>query len=97
MENYFLGWGTLALINTAIANVDGRSPFEYFVGSLFFGPVITLMLGITKHDPDKGISFVNLSYGRSGRAAPVTHLPNWLIIIVLLGFGILFWFMFFGK
>ena len=47
MENYVLGWGTLVLINTAIANVDGRSPFEYFIGFLFLGPIITLVLGTT--------------------------------------------------
>ena len=52
MENYFLGWGTLVLINTALANIDGRSPLAYFVGSLFFGPILTLVLGVTKYDPE---------------------------------------------
>jgi hypothetical protein len=97
MEDYVLGWGTLVLINTAIANVDGRSPFDYFIGSLLFGPIITLMLGITQYDPDKGTTFVSLGYGRSGRTAPVTRLPNWLIIVILIGFAFIFWSIFFGK
>jgi hypothetical protein len=97
MENYFLGWGTLVLINTALANIDGRSPLAYFVGSLFFGPILTLVLGVTKYDPEKGTSFVSLSLGRSGVAAPVTRLPNWLIVTAIIGFGVLFWAILTGK
>ena len=32
---YVLGWGSLALINAALANIDGRGPLKYFLGSWF--------------------------------------------------------------
>jgi hypothetical protein len=45
---YYLGWGTLALINAALANIDGRGPLKYFLGSLFLGPLITLLIAATR-------------------------------------------------
>ena len=39
MTEYFVGWGGLALINAALANLDGRSPLKYFLGSLVLGAV----------------------------------------------------------
>lgn len=48
METYFIGWGGLALINAALANMDGRGPLKYFLGSLLIGPFITLILATTK-------------------------------------------------
>ena len=67
MEQYFVGWGGLALINAALANVDGRSPLKYFLGSLFFGPFVTVILAATREDDEGRLRQVNLWKGRKER------------------------------
>jgi len=54
MTGYALGWGSLALINASIANVDGRSPLKYFIGSLFLGPIVTIVLAATRENGTDG-------------------------------------------
>lgn len=45
MENeYFVGWGTLALINAALAQGKNRTGLIWFLLSLILGPVATLIL-----------------------------------------------------
>jgi hypothetical protein len=44
---YAVGWGTLALINTGLAQAQGRSAFLWFVLSIFLGPLATLLLVLT--------------------------------------------------
>jgi hypothetical protein len=45
LENgYFVGWGTLALINAGLAQGKNRSGFNWFLLSLFLGPLATLIL-----------------------------------------------------
>ncbi|NLY79180.1 MAG: hypothetical protein GX072_04570 [Lysinibacillus sp.] len=45
MENeYFVGWGTLALINAGLAQGKNRTGFNWFLLSLFLGPIATLIL-----------------------------------------------------
>jgi hypothetical protein len=44
MDTFVVGWGGLALINAALANIDRRGPLKYFLGSLFVGPFITILL-----------------------------------------------------
>ena len=56
---YVLGWGSLALINAALANIDGRSPLKYFLGSLFVGPIITLILAVTRADKGEALRQVD--------------------------------------
>jgi hypothetical protein len=41
---FFVGWGTLALINAGLAQSKNRSGLGWFVASLFVGPVATLIL-----------------------------------------------------
>ncbi|MFC5527719.1 antitermination protein NusB [Rhodanobacter ginsengisoli] len=41
---WFVGWGTLALINAALAQGRNRSGLLWFVLSLLFGPLATLLL-----------------------------------------------------
>lgn len=41
---YFVGWGTLALINAGLAQGKNRSGLVWFLLSLLFGPVITLIV-----------------------------------------------------
>lgn len=42
--NYFVGWGTLSLINAGLAQGKNRSGFNWFLVSLFFGPLATFFL-----------------------------------------------------
>lgn len=45
MENeFFVGWGTLTLINAGIAQGKNRSGLNWFLISLLLGPVATLIL-----------------------------------------------------
>ncbi len=42
--SYFVGWGTLALINAGLAQSKHRSGLAWFVISLFIGPIATLLI-----------------------------------------------------
>ena len=41
---YFLGWGTLTLINAGIAQGKNRSGLNWFLISLLLGPLATFLL-----------------------------------------------------
>lgn len=41
---FAVGWGSLALINAALAQSHGRSGLRWFIVSLLIGPVATLLL-----------------------------------------------------
>lgn len=43
-ESYFVGWGTLALINAGIAQGKNRTGLNWFLLSLLLGPLATLIL-----------------------------------------------------
>lgn len=42
--SYFVGWGTLALINTGLAQSKNHSGLLWFVISLLLGPIATFLL-----------------------------------------------------
>ena len=42
--DFFVGWGTLALINAGLAQSKNRSGLLWFVVSLFLGPIATLLI-----------------------------------------------------
>ncbi|WP_299742706.1 hypothetical protein [uncultured Rossellomorea sp.] len=45
MDNqYFVGWGTLALINAGLAQGKNRKGLNWFLLSLVLGPLATLIL-----------------------------------------------------
>lgn len=46
LDQYAVGWGTLALINANLAQLKGRSGLWWFVGSLIGGPVATFFLAL---------------------------------------------------
>ena len=48
---YFVGWGTLMLINAGLAQGKGRSGLAWFLISIFLGPVATFLIVIL---PDVG-------------------------------------------
>ena len=41
---YFVGWGTLALINAGLAQGKSKSGLLWFLISIFLGPLATLIL-----------------------------------------------------
>jgi hypothetical protein len=41
---YFVGWGTLALINAGLAQPRGRSGLAWWLVSLLLGPIATLLI-----------------------------------------------------
>ncbi|HTL05803.1 MAG TPA: hypothetical protein VL241_08660 [Gemmatimonadales bacterium] len=45
-RNYFVGWGTLALLNAGVAQGKNRSGLNWFLLSLLLGPIATLLLVI---------------------------------------------------
>jgi hypothetical protein len=42
--SYYLGWGTLALINAGLAQGKNRSGLLWFFISLFIGPIATFLI-----------------------------------------------------
>ena len=45
--DFFVGWGTLSLINAGLAQSKGRSGLLWWIASLFFGPVATFLIVIS--------------------------------------------------
>ncbi len=43
---YFVGWGTLALINAGLAQAKNRSGLAWFLLSLLLGPLATFFVVI---------------------------------------------------
>ena len=41
---YFVGWGTLSLINAGLAQSKGRSGLNWWLISLFLGPIATFLI-----------------------------------------------------
>ena len=41
---YFVGWGTLALLNAGLAQGKNRSGLNWFLASILLGPIATLLL-----------------------------------------------------
>lgn len=66
MDEYALGWGSLALVNAALANAAGRGPLKYFLGSLFLGPIITIILAATYQDSQGRLRLSELWKGDQG-------------------------------
>ncbi|WP_304415554.1 hypothetical protein [Brevibacillus aydinogluensis] len=53
MENeFFVGWGTLSLINAGLAQAKNRSGLNWFFLSLLLGPIATLIIVVSDKLPD---------------------------------------------
>ncbi len=48
---YAIGWGTLALINAGLAQSKNRSGLNWFLASVFLGPVATFFVVISEPLP----------------------------------------------
>ena len=52
-EGYFIGWGTLALINAGLAQGKNRSGLNWFIISVLLGPLATVGLLFQESLPPK--------------------------------------------
>lgn len=43
-DHFFVGWGTLSLINAGLAQGKNRSGLNWFLLSLILGPLATIIL-----------------------------------------------------
>ena len=50
-SSFYVGWGSLALINAGIAQSRRRSGLNWFLLSLFLGPVATFLLVSAFREP----------------------------------------------
>ena len=48
---FFVGWGTLSLINAGLAQAKGRSGLAWWLISLLLGPVATLLIVVLDRVP----------------------------------------------
>ncbi len=48
---FFVGWGTLSLINAGLAQAKGRSGFLWWLASLLLGPVATFLIVVLERKP----------------------------------------------
>ena len=46
--SYFVGWGTLALINAGLAQGKNFSGLLWFFGSLLLGPIATFLIVVSE-------------------------------------------------
>ena len=49
-QPYFIGWGTLSLINAGLAQGKGRSGLAWWLVSLFVGPLATLLIVVLPNE-----------------------------------------------
>ena len=49
--NFFVGWGTLALINAGLAQGKGRSGLIWCLLSLLLGPIATFLIVVLDRVP----------------------------------------------
>lgn len=47
-NEFYVGWGTLALINAGLAQGKNRSGLNWFLLSLLLGPIATFILVISE-------------------------------------------------
>lgn len=52
-DQYFVGWGTLTLINAGLAQGKNRSGLNWFFISLFLGPIATFILVTLEKLPEE--------------------------------------------
>ena len=52
-NEFFVGWGTLALINAGLAQGKNRRGLAWFLLSLLLGPVATLLIVVLDRPRDK--------------------------------------------
>jgi hypothetical protein len=51
-SGFFVGWGTLTLINAGLAQGKGRGGLNWFLLSWLLGPIATLLVVVMDRIPD---------------------------------------------
>lgn len=51
LSQYFVGWGTLSLINAGLAQAKGHSGIAWWLISLLLGPVATFLIVVFLQPP----------------------------------------------
>lgn len=52
-SEWYVGWGTLCLINAGLAQAKGRGGLNWFLISLLLGPIATLLIVVLEpYAPD---------------------------------------------
>jgi len=51
-NRFFVGWGTLALINAGLAQGKGRSGLNWFLLSCLLGPIATFIIVVSEKIPE---------------------------------------------
>jgi len=51
-SQFFVGWGTLSLINAGLAQSKGRSGLVWWILSLLVGPIATLLIVVLPKEPN---------------------------------------------
>jgi hypothetical protein len=54
-STFFVGWGTLSLINAGLAQAKGRSGLNWWLLSLLLGPVATLLIVVMARVPSADV------------------------------------------
>lgn len=49
--DFYVGWGTLMLINAGLAQSKGRSGLGWWLASLLLGPIATLLIVVLPGRP----------------------------------------------
>jgi len=49
--DYAVGWFTLSLLNAGLAQCKGLSGLRWWIASLFFGPICTLLIVVGYEKP----------------------------------------------
>lgn len=50
-NSYYVGWGTLSLINAGLAQGKNRSALAWFLLSLLLGPIATFLIVVLARVP----------------------------------------------
>jgi hypothetical protein len=59
--DFFVGWGTLSLINAGLAQAKGRSGLLWWLASLLLGPVATFLIVVLPAVPIQSFDVTNYS------------------------------------
>lgn len=56
IPGYFVGWGTLSLINAGLAQSKNRSGLAWWLASLLLGPIATFLIVVLERVPDRRLT-----------------------------------------
>ena len=81
--NFYVGWGTLALINAGIAQGKNRTGLNWFLLSLLLGPLATLILLFVEKRRVWKKYCCDWLCNESGIRAAGNFYKNWLLLYII--------------